>query len=203
MRTYYLHYKEDTTINYLYLFLFHRIAEKNKTLRLYNIVRYNNLDELVDRMNERYKLIKKDCNGKVISKATLSRVLKSDTEQRYFIYDKESKLILLQNNFTTSKTNGKARFIKLTEREIDFLLSQNEKLLYSYYLFMKYSCGFSGKNYADFTANQFLEATNYSTKSGKYKTMLSNYNSLLKEEGFISISKFRFDGKERNGYSIL
>lgn len=95
MRTYYLHYEENTTINYLYLFLFHRIAEKNNILRLYNIVRYNSLDELVDRMNKRYKLIKKDCNGKVISKATLSRVLKSDTEQRYFIYDKESKLIVL------------------------------------------------------------------------------------------------------------
>lgn len=203
MRTYYLHYEEDTTINYLYLFLFHKIADKDKKTRLYNTVRYNNLDELTDRMNERYKLIQKDSNRKVISKATLSRVLKSDTEKRYFIYDKENKMIVLQNNFTTNNTNGKARFITLTEREIDFLLSQNDKMLYSYYLFMKYNCGFSGKNYADFTANQFLEATNYSIKSGKYKSMLSNYNSLLKEEGFISISKFRFDGKERNGYSIL
>ena len=95
MRTYYLHYEEDTTINYLYLFLFHKIADKDKITRLYNTVRYNNLDELTDRMNERYKLIQKDSNRKVISKATLSRVLKSDTEKRYFIYDKESKMIVL------------------------------------------------------------------------------------------------------------
>ena len=203
MRTYYLQYEEEATINYLYLFLLHRLAEVDKALRLYNTVRYQNLEELTNRLNEEYKKLNPEAKKNVVSKATLSRVLNSDTEKKYFIYDNENKVITLQNNFTKSKTNGKAKFITLTDRELSFLLQKNEKLLYSYYLFIKYNCGFSGINYTDFTAIQFLEATNYSTKAGNYKTQLSAYNSLLVKEKFISISKFRFNGKERNGYSLL
>ena len=50
MRTYYLQYEEEATINYLYLFLLHRLAEVDKALRLYNTVRYQNLEELTNRL---------------------------------------------------------------------------------------------------------------------------------------------------------
>ena len=123
--------------------------------------------------------------------------------ESYFNYDNVNKVITLKNNFTKRQTGGKAKFIILTDREIDFLLIHKSELLTRYYLYIKYYCGFSGKNETDFTANQFLEASKYSTKAGNYKTLLSSYNSLLVNEKLITISKFRFNGQERNKYSIL
>ena len=99
MRTYFLQYKEDTTINYLYLLLLHKIAEVDKATRLYNTVRYNNLDELTERLNSKYKEIVSNSKKAVISKSTLSRVLNSDKEKNYFAYDSINKVITLQNNF--------------------------------------------------------------------------------------------------------
>lgn len=203
MRTYYLYYEENATINYLYLLLFYRVATIDNKSRLYNTILYNNLDELAEKMNTEYKKINLSCEKDVISKSTLSRVLNSDTEQHYFVYDSKNKKITLQNNFSTNSSNRTLRFITLNDRELHFLLTHNEPLMYSYYFYIKYYCGYSGKNYTDFTANQFLIAANYSTKAGNLKTMLSTYNALLVEARFISISKFKFDGKERNGYSIL
>lgn len=203
MRTYFLQYEEDTSINYLYLLLLYRIAEVGKTTRLFDTVRYSSFDELTTRLNAEYKKINPTYSKAVVSKTTLSRVLHSDEKQQYFIFDKAQKLIILQNNFSKQKTNGHAKFITLTDRELDFLLIQNTPLLYRYYFFMKYKCGFSGVNKTDFTAKQFLEASNYSTKAGNYISLLSQFNSLLSTEGFISISKFIFNGHERNCYSIL
>ena len=203
MRTYFLQYEEDTSINYLYLLLLHKVAVLDKATRLFNAVRYNNLEELTITLNEEYNKINTSNNKQVVSKPTLSRVLNSDKCGNYFTYNKTDKIITLQNNFSNRHTNGKAKFITLTDREINFLLIQNNELLTRYYLFIKYYCGFSGKNETDFTANQFLEASNYSTKAGNYKTLISSFNSLLVAEGFISISKFRFNGQERNKYRIL
>lgn len=203
MRTYFLQYEEDTSINYLYLFLLHKVAVLDKATRLYNTVRYNNLEELTIRLNNEYNTVNKENKKPVVSKSTLSRVLNSDKCGNYFTYNKTDKVITLQNNFSNKRTNGKAKFITLTDREIDFLLTKNNELLIRYYLFIKYYCGFSGKNETDFTANQFLEASNYSTKAGNYKTLLSSFNSLLVAEKLITISKFRFNGQERNKYRIL
>ena len=132
MRTYFLQYKEDTTINYLYLLLLHKIAEVDKATRLYNTVRYNNLDELTERLNSKYKEIVSNSKKAVISKSTLSRVLNSDKEKNYFAYDSINKVITLQNNFKNEATNGKAKFIILTDREIDLLLRENNDLLTKY-----------------------------------------------------------------------
>lgn len=203
MRTYFLQYEEDTNINYLYLFLLHKVAVLDKATRLFNTVRYNNLDELTISLNNEYNKINSSNKKPVVSKPTLSRVLNSDKCGNYFAYDRINKVITLQNNFSNRRTNGKAKFITLTDREIDFLLTQNNELLTRYYLFIKYYCGYSGKNETDFTANQFLEASNYSTKAGNYKTLLSSFNSLLVAEKLIAISKFRFNGQERNKYRIL
>lgn len=203
MRNYYLQYDEEANINYLYLFLLHKIAVVDKTTRLYNTVKYVSLEELTNRLNIAYNNINTDNKKPVISKTTLSRVLNSDKCGNYFDYDNVNKVITLKNNFTNRHTSGKAKFIILTDREIDFLLIQKSELLTRYYLYIKYYCGFSGKNETDFTANQFLEASKYSTKAGNYKTLLSSYNSLLVKEKLITISKFRFNGQERNKYSIL
>ena len=203
MRNYYLQYIEDTNINYFYLFLLHKIAVVDKSTRLYNTVKYSSLEELTNILNMAYNNINKDNKKQVISKTTLSRVLNSDKNGNYFNYDNVNKVITLKNNFTKRQTGGKAKFIILTDREIDFLLIHKSELLTRYYLYIKYYCGFSGKNETDFTANQFLEASKYSTKAGNYKTLLSSYNSLLVNEKLITISKFRFNGQERNKYSIL
>lgn len=203
MRTYYLQYQEDTSINYLYLLLLNKIAELDKSSRLYNTVRFSSLDELTKRLNDKYNQIHQESKKNVISKTTLIRVLNNEQNKRYFSYDKEKKLITLHNDFKNKTTNKKAKFITLTDREIDFLLIQKNELLIRYYLFIKYNCGFSGRNKADFTATQFLEATNYCSSSGSNKNKLSSFNGLLVSNKFISIQKFRYNGKERNAYSIL
>lgn len=203
MRTYYLQYQEDTSINYLYLLLLNKIAELDKSSRLYNTVRFSSLDELTKRLNEKYNEINPENKKNVISKTTLTRVLNNEQNKSYFSYDKEKKLITLHNDFKNKTTNKKAKFITLTDREIDFLLIQKNELLIRYYLFIKYNCGFSGRNKADFTATQFLEATNYCSSSGSNKNKLSSFNGLLVSNKFISIQKFRYNGKERNAYSIL
>lgn len=153
MRTYYLQYQEDTSINYLYLLLLNKIAELDKSSRLYNTVRFSSLDELTKRLNDKYNEINKENKKNVISKTTLTRVLNNTESNNYFSYNKENKLITLHNDFKNKTTGKKAKFITLTDREIDFLLIQKNELLSRYYLFIKYNCGFSGRNRADFTAN--------------------------------------------------
>lgn len=203
MRTYFIQYEEISNVNYLYLFLLHKVAILDKSTRLYNIVKYSNLEELTTRLNDKYNTVNKENKKAVITKTTLSRVLNSDICGNYFTYNKADKVIILQNNFSNRQTNGNAKFITLTDKEINFLLIQNNKLLTKYYLYIKYYCGYSGKNETDFTADQFLAASNYSTKAGNYKTLISSFNSLLVAKKLIAINKFRFNGQERNSYRIL
>ena len=201
MRTYYIYYDELTNINYHYLFLFHKIAQPFKGNYLYNTIKYNSIKELAESMNSKYNDIVGDNNYNVVSISTLSRVINSDKQEKYFIH--RDNTIILNNNFSNSITNKKAKFITLNDRELNFLLLHKDKMLTKYYLFIKYNCGYSGKNKADFTAEQFLQASMYSTKSNSTLSNISNYNRILKENNFIEISKFRFNGKERNSYSIL
>lgn len=159
------------------------------------------MKELAESMNNKYREIVGDSNLCFVSNTTLSRVINSDKEENYFTH--RDNTIILNNNFSNSKTNGKAKFITLTDKELNFLLLHKNKMLTKYYLYMKYNCGYSGINKADFTAEQFLQSSMYSTKSNSTLSNISNYNRLLEENNFISISKFRFNGKERNCYSIL
>ena len=71
-------------------------------------------------MNNKYKDIVGDSNLSIVSISTLSRVINSDKEEKYFIH--KDNTIILNNNFSNSKTNGKAKFITLTDKEINFLL---------------------------------------------------------------------------------
>ena len=95
MRTYILQYEEDTSINYLYLLLLHKVAVLDKATHLYNTVRYNNLEELTIRLNYEYNTVNKENKKPVVSKSTLSRVLTSDKCGNYFTYNKTDKVITL------------------------------------------------------------------------------------------------------------
>ena len=98
MRNYYIYYDEESSINYLYLFLLHKIAMIDNKTRLYNTIRYNSLDELTSRLNDKYKSINTDFEKfekNVVSKTTLTRFLNSDISDNYFIFDKDSKTITI------------------------------------------------------------------------------------------------------------
>lgn len=202
MRSYYIIYREEAEINYLLLLLLHKIAQVDKKTRLYNTIEYSSLEALAASMNEAYEEATKSKEA-AVSKATLSRFLKEYGNSLYFKHDRQKKHIVLLNDMKNATTKKKEKFIVLTDKEINFLLLEKQQLLIRYYLFIKYNCGYSGKNYTDFTASQFLEASNYSSTSGKNKALLSSYNALLTSNGLIRISKFRLDGKERNGYTII
>ena len=62
MRNYFLLYDEAASVNYKHLLKLYGIAEYNKKNRLYDTITYNTLDELTQRINDKY--------GKCISKST-------------------------------------------------------------------------------------------------------------------------------------
>lgn len=188
---YYLHYRENASINYAFLFCLHLLAERNTKEKINNIVRYTSIAQLSER-------IATQCNYK-ISASTISRIINDAEYNLYFVCQKKEKIITLNCNMKSRSTVNK--FITLTDREIYFLLAQNDKLLIKYYLYIKYYCGYSKRNETDFTAKQFLAAVGYCQSSGKLYGQLSNYNNILSSSGFIKISKYRDDkGNERNIY---
>ena len=105
MRNYFLLYDEAASVNYKHLLKLYGIAEYNKKNRLYDTITYNTLDELTQRINDKY--------GKCISKSTLSDFLNDNGTQKhdykYFSYDKDSKTIKLYNDFknTDNRTSRK------------------------------------------------------------------------------------------------
>lgn len=194
MKTYYLYYDETTNINYCFLFAIFCITEYNKTEKLYNTVYYKSQKELAER-------IKKQCNYN-ISAATISRILKDKNYLPYFTKSTTENKITLNNNFKKG-TAAKNKFITLTEKEILFLLEQDNKQLNKYYLYLKYYCGFSKNKKIDTTANQILCAIGYSSNCGNNKDNLCKFNTLLQNNGFINIQKIKDNkGYYRNIYSI-
>lgn len=200
MRKYFLLYDEKATVNYKHLLKLYGIAEYNKKNRLYDTIRYNNLDELTSRINDKY--------GKCISKSTLADFLndkgtKQKHEYRYFSYDKDSKTIHLTNNFSNVGKGAGAKFIVLSQKEFDFLVIQKDNLLIAYFLYIKYFCGASTSKSTDFTAEQFLIACGLCPTSGSNKEKISKYNSILSSSGLIEIERFRDNnGHLRNIYHI-
>ena len=184
MRKYFLLYDEKATVNYKHLLKLYGIAEYNKKNRLYDTIRYNTLDELTSRINDKY--------GKCISKSTLADFLndkgtKQKHEYRYFSYDKDSKTIHLTNNFSNVGKGAGAKY----------------NLLIAYFLYIKYFCGASTSKSTDFTAEQFLIACGLCPTSGSNKEKISKYNSILSSSGLIEIERFRDNnGHLRNIYRI-
>ena len=200
MRKYYIKYQENTEVNYLYLLLLYKIAKLGRS-HLLDTITFDSLSHLAQLLNEEYSKVNVSATSKAVSVSSLLRVLNSEANKEYFEYYKDNRTIILKNKFT--KSTGNNKFVILNDSEVNFLLIQNDKLLTRYYLYIKSYCGYSGTNSTDFTANQFLEALNYSTKSGSNKAKLSSFNSLLSSNGFIRIDKFRSNGKERNRYYLL
>ena len=199
MRNYFLLYDEAASVNYKHLLKLYGIAEYNKKNRLYDTITYNTLDELTQRINDKY--------GKCISKSTLSDFLNDKGIQKhnykYFSYDKDSKTIKLYNDFKNTDNRTSRKFVVLSEKEFDFLVSQADNMLISYFLYIKYYCGASASKSTDFTAEQFLSACGLCSTSGSNKQKISKYNSILSSAGLISIERKRDNnGHLRNTYRI-
>ena len=194
MRNYYLHYDETATVNYCFLFALFCIAEKDTKQRLYNIITYKSQKELAER-------IKNECNY-IISTATISRILNDTNYLQYFTKSNSENKIILNINFKKGTATSN-KFVVLTEKEILFLLEQDNKQLNKYYLYLKYYCGYSKSKRIDTTANQILSAIGYSYNCGNNKDNLCKFNSLLLEKGFINIQKIKDNrGYCRNIYSM-
>ena len=199
MRNYFLLYDEAASVNYKHLLKLYGIGEYNKKNRLYDTITYNTLDELTNRINDKY--------GKCISKSTLSDFLNDKGTQKhnykYFSYDKDSKTIKLYNDFKNTDNRTSRKFVVLSEKEFDFLVSQADNMLISYFLYIKYYCGASASKSTDFTAEQFLAACGLCSTSGSNKQKISKYNSILSSAGLISSERKRDNnGHLRNTYRI-
>lgn len=195
MKQYYLYYDESAQVNYCFLFALFCIAEKNKSERLNNIIKYSSQTELKNK-------IYVSCNYK-ISVSTISRILSDKATYHNYFFITEDNTIVLNNNFKSTNQKRKSKFIVLSEKEIIFLLNQDNKQLNKYYLYLKYYCGLAKAKQIDTTANQILSALGYSIKCGTNKNNLCKYNSLLAENGFINITKYTDEkGHCRNIYKV-
>lgn len=182
---------------YNYLLYLYLIAEYDTETKLYNTIHYKSLDELAARINE------KAGGESRVSKATLSRFLNDPGKTTFFEIDKDKKVIILKNDFKRKNKEEESRpFVVLTEREFDFLIVQNQDLLTTYFLYLRYYCGHSKSKEIDTTAKQFLAAWGYSIKSGNYLSKISEYNTLLSSNTFLKIRKERVGKEERNHYSF-
>ena len=206
---YYVPYYEEYNINYIYLLLFYRMAVVDKNLWIKNTVNYRSLKDLAKRMNELSNYIRKERNDtaqevQIISQSTISRISNNSEYSKYFEWQKDNKKIVLFNDFRNTTNSKKIPFVCLDEDVVSFLIEQNDNLLATYYLYLKYHCGSSKNKQTDTTAKQFLDALGYSTKSGSFVSRISEYNSLLVSKGLLKIKKYRDEnGHERNIYSIL
>ena len=206
---YYVPYYEKYNINYIYLLLFYRMAVVDKNLWIKNTVNYRSLKDLAKRMNELSNCIRKERNDttqevQIISQSTISRISNNSEYSKYFEWQKDNKKIVLFNDFRNTTNSKKIPFVCLDEDVVSFLIEQNDNLLATYYLYLKYHCGSSKDKQTDTTAKQFLDALGYSTKSGSFVSRISEYNSLLVSKGLLKIKKYRDEnGHERNIYSVL
>lgn len=195
MSKYYINYDEQANINYCFLFCLYCISAKDHNKRINNTIIYKNINDLS-------ATIKCKCNYN-ISVSTISRILKdTDKYKNYFTVNTAENTIILNNNFKKGSAASN-KFITLSDREINFLIEQDNKMLNKYYLYLKYYCGYSKSKQIDTTANQILSAIGYSINCGNNKNNLCKFNALLTEQGFITITKFNDDkGYYRNLYRM-
>lgn len=191
-RKYYIIYDEKADINYIYLLFFISIAEYNPETQRYDIVRYKSIQKLADRINE-------ICGNNSISTSTLNRLLdKVDQYKGYLEFDRKNKIIKINNDIKAKK-----RFVYITYDEAKFFMQQNSNPLFRYYLYHKYWCGFRKDKSHDSTLRQILIDLGYKGNSNKQISLLSDYNKILSDNGYLLINKYRDDlGNERNKYAI-
>ena len=192
LKHFYIRYEPKADINYIYLFYLYSLAEYNTSTNLFDTVSYKSGRALQRLIEERF--------GKgSISPSSLSRLLKDDRYRNYIKVDAEHNRIALQ-----TATKGMPCFVMLTKREIDFLIDKKDNLLAKYYLYLKHFCGRGTVGTQDFTIKQFLRYCGYSDKSNSYVSLVSSYNTLLVENGFIKIEQHTDEkGHTRNCYHLL
>ena len=189
MKIYYLNFKPKAGINYLHLFALYDLAQYNPSTKAFDTIIYNSISSLA-------KLLP-------FSYATLNRILVDEEYKDFLTIDKNNKTITLNCSVIKGSLNN--CFVRLTQNEVELLKRINDNLLCKYYIYIKYYCSlsnFTGEK-QDFTANQFLLAIGYSTKSNSQIDKISYYNKILKENDLISISTYRDEqGHTRNIYKL-
>ena len=196
MRNYFISYNPSDKINYIYLFMLYGIAEYDKTKRRYERITFSSKKELAATIKSIYG----DC---AFSYATLNRILNNPIYRKYFTIDTNS--LILNNNYTNSTKAELSPFIVVNSEVANFLIRQGDKLLASYYCYLKYYCGLASKagSKQDSTAKQFLLSVGLSADNHNTLTKISSYHTLRTKEGLLTIKKYRDqNGHERNVYSI-
>ena len=197
MRNYFIRYSPEAKINYLYLFMLYGLADYNKDTRTYSTITFDTKKELAERLTATYKKY-------AFSYATLTRIIANDDYNSYFTVD--SNKIILNNRFSRYVNTDNQPFVIITSDEANFLIKSKDNLLAKYYCYLKYYCGLTATagKIQDFTAKQFLSSIGLSTNNHDNLNKISKYNSLLVEQGYIKIEKYRDKlGHERNIYTIL
>ena len=182
IRSYYILYKDITKINYIYLLKLYKIAKSYNNSMVKNTIKYNTLKEIAEKAQINY--------------ITLTKILNNIEYKDYIL--KEEKQIVLNNNFKGKKD---IQFVILTEKEVDYLIDNNDNLLAKYFIYHKYYCGFNVKtNRHNSTLKQIIETMGYSSKANNYISQLSKYNKQLEADGMIYIDRYIENGKNRAFY---
>lgn len=180
MRNCYIYYNESETINYTFLFCLYLIAELDINERVYNTIYYKSQSELAEKVSN-------ICDNFSISTASIKAILNDEKYIPYF--SKEKGKIILNNNFKKCKGNIN-KFVILTDKELLFLIKQNDKLLNKYFLYLKYYIGYKKDKQINDTSNRILSAIGYSIKSGQNKEKLSRFNKILTDNKMIKIKRY-------------
>lgn len=180
MKQFYIYYDETANVNYTFIFCLYLLAELDKTERIYNTIYYKTQKELAEKVSDIYYNFS-------ISTASIKAILNDNKYNIYF--SKEKGKIILNNNFKNNKCNIN-KFVILTDKELLFLIMQNDKLLNKYFLYLKYYIGYTKDKQINDTSNRILSAIGYSTKSGQNKEKLSRFNKILTDNKMIKIKRY-------------
>ena len=190
---YYIPFIPKAHIDYIHLFSFYDIAEYRIETKAFDLITYNSLKELSIRLGIAY--------------STLNRILQGKENykdySKFMEIDKKNKCIYLKCSFPKGE---KASFVRITAAEVKLIrdYKDNNTLLAKYLIYIKYYCIHSKNKKNNFTATQFLEAFDYSTKSNANFDKISAFNSLLVKKNIIKIERYIDElGHKRNIYSLL
>lgn len=189
MKKYYLPFDLSKNVNYNYIFSLYSIAEFDTETKRYNYIKFKTKKEIAEMLN--------------VSDKTLNKIITDDDYKLFLTFDKENKTIYLNNDF---QKNTNIPFVVLYDNEVNILSKQKDNLLFKYYLYIKYFCGYAEQKniIQDFTIKQFLEFCGYSINSNDYISRISSYNSFLCDKKLIQIKKIKNElGHTRNIYTVL
>ena len=184
LKAYYVRFRPTAKIDYCMLLSFYDLAEYNNETKCFDTIHYTSVRELAERLK--------------VSQSTVNRLFANAEYNEFMKIDRDRKTITLYNNFGKGI---KDTFVTLTAEEAQLIKEMNDNLFSKYLIYLKYYCGYTNNN-TDFTAQQFLSACGYSTKSNNTLSKISEYNTLLVSKGYITIKKFRDElGHTRNIYA--